>query len=137
MRFIFKLFLGMIIFNAFLFIFTAEFGGEGGQDISSADDSLGYDINSASFAVTFLETSGGIFLAGLLADFITKNHVWTGAGALCGLIFGLYSVSINPIANMFESYPFIDHIWAILTFSFGVIALIAVVEIFTGRSVDD
>jgi len=135
----------MIIFNAFLFIFTTEFGGSGGQDITDTGDgtditkpaNLGYDITSPSFAVGVVAAGGGIFLAGALASFITKNHAWTGAGVLCSIIFSLYMIAMSPIASMFQSYSFGIHIWTIFTFLFGVIAVIAVMEVFTGRSVDD
>ena len=131
----------MIIFNAFLFIFTTEFGGSGGQDITCTGtgepSSLGYDIDSSSFAVSVVTAGGGIFIVGGLIGFFTKNHAWTGAGVLCGIIFSLYIIAMHPIASMFQSYSFGIHIWTIFTFLFGVIAVIAVMEIFTGRSVDD
>ena len=140
MRFIFKLLIGMIIFNAFLFIFTAEFGDSGGQDIDALENTdADYDIDSANFAVSVVTVGGGIFLVGTLASFFTKNPAWTGAGVLCSIIYTLYAVGTNPIANLFErnDMVFAVHIWNIFTFVFGVIAVIAVVEVFTGRSVDD
>ena len=128
----------MIIFNAFLFIFTSEFGGSGGQDIGDSD--VGYNVDSGpSFAVGVVTVGGGIFIVGTLASFLTKNPAWTGAGVLCSIIFTLYTVSFNPIANMFQSanMVFAIHIWNIFLFLFGVIAVISVVEVFTGRSVDN
>jgi len=141
LRFIFKLLIGMIVLIAFLFLFTSEFGGRGGQDISETGvnkpGSLGYDISGPGFAVSIITAGGGIFIAGGIASFFTKNHAWTGAGVLCGIIFSLYMIAVSPIASMFQSYSFGIHIWTIFTFLFGVIAVIAVVEVFTGRSVDD
>lgn len=145
MRFIFKLLLGIIIFNAFLFIFTAEFGGSGGQDITDTGDgsdatkpgNLGYDITSSSFAVAVITAGGGIFVFGALASIFTRNHAWTGAGAICGVIFSLYIIGMSSVSSLFQSYEFALHIWTIFSFCFGVITMIAVVEIFTGRSVDD
>jgi len=132
----------MIVFSAFLFIFSTEWSGNFGQDIKGTDDILGWDISSKSFAYDIILSGGGIFLGGVavggILGFVTKNHAWTGAGVLCGIIFSLFTVAMNPIENMFQSYSaFGINIWNVFTFCFTVIAIIAVMEVFTGRSVDD
>jgi len=132
----------MIVFSAFLFIFSNEWTGDFGQDITEEGEnkpgSLGYDILSSDFVVSIITTGGGIFFVGTVIGFATRNHAWTGAGVLCSIIFSLYLVGMNPIANMFQSYSdFGIHIWNVFTFCFGVICVIAVMEVFTGRSVDD
>ena len=141
MRFIFKLLIGMIIFNAFLFIFVAEFGGTGGQDITSTGKGtpggLGYNINSNAFAASIIIDSVGIFSVATGLAIFTKNVVWFGAGAIMAVVFALYNVGTAPIAALIQPYPFAYNIWNIITIVFGIIAMIAVVEIFTGRSVAD
>ena len=131
----------MIVFSAFLFIFSTEFGGNFGQDIEGTEDTLGWDIGSESFAYDIILAGGGIFLGGVVVGgflgFVTHNHAWTGAGVLCGIIFSLFTVAMTPIANMFQSYPFGIHIWTVFTFCFTIIAIIAAMEVFTGRSMDD
>jgi len=136
----------MIVFSAFLFIFTAEWTVPLGQDIegegTGQPGSLGYDVGSGEgFATGVILAGGGILfgsaVTGGIMSFVTRNHAWTGAGILCGIIFGLYTVGMSTVANMFQSYSFGIHIWTIFNFCFSVIAIIAVMEVFTGRSVDD
>lgn len=135
MRFIFKVLIGMIVFSAFLHILTNEFGGNAGKDINETDP--GYDINSSDFAWNLVFTGGGIAVVAGLASIFTKNVAWFGAGAIMAIIFALYGVALAPVENLFIPYPFARNIWNIFIIVFGIIATIAVVEIFTGRSVDD
>jgi len=125
----------MIIFNAFLFIFAAKFGGSGGQDISTASESVGWDITGSNFAYSVIVSGLGIFTVAGLATFFTRNVAWIGAGALGVIIFALYTAGTGNIRSMFETYPFAEHIWTIISFCFVVIAVIAIAEVFTGRSV--
>jgi len=132
--------IGMIIFNAFLFVFTSEFGGSGGQDIGTLEGtSADFDLTGIGFALSVVTVGAGVFVAGVIGSVITKNPAWTGAGVLCSIIFTLYAAGTNPVANLFHGpdMVFALHIWNLFTFVFGVIAVIAVVEVFTGRSVDD
>jgi len=141
LRFIFKLLIGMIIFNAFLFIFSAEFGGDQGQDILEKGEnkpgSLGYDVDAPGFAYSVITAGGAIFLGASVASWLTKNPAWTGAGVLGAIIFSVYTIGMASMGSMFQSYPFALHIWTIFNFCFGIIATIAIAEVFTGRSVDD
>ena len=138
MRFIFKLLIGLIIFNAFLFLFSTNFGmvDSGGEDIVGSGAS-GFDINSSGFAYGVITTGGGIFIVGIIATILTKNPVWTGAGALMGLIFSLWTGTTTTIGSLLAGYDEALYLWTIISVVTGVIATIAVVEIFTGRSVDD
>jgi len=127
----------MIIFNAFLFIFAAEFGGSGGQDISTASESVGWDITGSNFAYSVIVSGLGIFTVAALATFFTRSVAWIGAGALGVIIFALYTAGTGSIRSMFKTpgYEFAEHIWTIISFCFVVIAVIAIAEVFTGRSV--
>lgn len=139
MRFIFKVVIGMIIFNALLFLFASTFAttGNQGKDIDATDSELGYKIDSDQFVYSLLLSGGGVFIIGGIAALITRNSIWVGVGALMAIIFGLWSAGSGNIGELFNEYPLANTLWNILNIIFGVIATIAVVEIFTGRSSDD
>ena len=125
----------MIIFNAFLFIFSTQFGFTEGKQISS----LGYNISNPTFAWTLVSTGAGlIIITGVLA-FLTKNIAWFGAGAIMSLMSVLWNFGNMPIYNLLNQpgYDLAIHIWTIFQFIFYFLCALAIVEIFTGRSVDD
>ena len=133
----------MIIFNAFLFIFSTQFKTTPlGENISSTD--VGYDISGTGFAWTVIVgnslvvTAIALTITGALA-WATKNVVWFGAGALMSIIYTLYSIGTIPISAMFRTagWDFAVHIWDVFTIIFTILCVLVIIELFTGRSVDD
>ena len=147
MRFIFKILIGMIIFNAFLFVFSTQFKttplGEDitGENVTSTAD---YDVDSSGFAWTAI-VGKSLAVSLILLTFTglltiaTKNVVWFGAGALMSFIYTLYSIGTSSISDMFNTagWDFAVHIWDIFTFIFMILCVLVIVEMFTGRSMDD
>ena len=141
----------MILFSAFLFLFTNptyfRIGVPQGSDIEGQDFGnytkdgeqrpIPFRITSSSFAWDFILGGGGIVVLAGLAAIFTKNVVWFGAGAIMAVIFGLWNAVSSNIGTLFIEYPLANALWTIFTIGFGFIATIAVVEMFTGRSSDD
>lgn len=139
MRFIVKIFLFIIIFQAFLFLFSTQFGMTGytGEDISAGNIS-GYQWTSKGFAYGLIVAGGGLLtLVGIVAAIATKNVVWFGAGLLSSIMFGIWMTASQQMGGLLVEYEAAYYIWTIINIITWLLMTLTIVELFTGRSVDD
>lgn len=139
MRFIFKVLLGFILFNAMLVLFSGIFNQTNmGTDVSTIYDSYG-NINQGTI-VSMIATGGSIFgaivVGGIAASLFINNFptgLFIGAGALISLFFGLWAGLTNPLSSLASEYTYVDQIYNIFIIVFGIIVALSIIEIFTGR----
>ena len=133
----------MILFNAFLFFFSSpDYFGLSDVDGKNINESTlsTYNVDSQTFASSLINgvlTGGFIGLAAIGAAIATKSYVLLGAGLLMSLIGGLWAGAFTYVGAIFEPFPLANYLYNILFIVTGIIAFIAIAEIFTGRTGDD
>jgi len=131
----------MILFNAFLFIFSSPSFNivdvQQGVNLTDTDIASGYKLDSTTFLTDFISSFVVILSLGGLASLYTKNSVYVGVSIVIGLLAGLWAAMSSSIGTMFQSYPLADNLYTVFVICLGVIAVIAISDIFSGRSTDD
>ena len=146
MRLIFKILIGMILFNAFLFLFSSpnffnltetDYGGEIDREDSGVTSYqfVGGDFFSIFKNIFF--TAGTILLIGVIAAIVGRSYIIFGAAIVAAIIGGLWAGAFTYVGAIFEPFSYADYLYNILFIITGVIAFIAIAEIFTGRTGDD
>lgn len=141
MRFIFQLLIGMILFNAMLIIFAPYFDNPSfveGVDVTESDSFTDYEeLNImgilqgfiGTFLLSFFIT---LFMGKLIGGNIPVGQL-LGACLVVSIFVGLWSGLSNPLVGIAGSYPTIMPFYTIFTVVLGVVVMISVVEIFTGK----
>jgi len=151
MRFIFQLLIGMVFFNAMLIALAPFFPTqEGGRTYSPIDWSgvdpsskLGENISSfqsldimgwLSQHLTIFVTT---FFLAVFVGVITGGSVpigqLLGASLVISLFITLWAGLTTPLVGIAGSYPTIMSFYNIFSIVLGVVVMISVVEIFTGK----
>jgi len=151
MRFIFQLLIGMVFFNAMLIALAPFFPTqEGGSTYSPIDWSgvdpsskLGENISSfqsldimgwLSQHLTIFVTT---FFLAVFVGVITGGSVpigqLLGASLVISLFITLWAGLTTPLVGIAGSYPTIMSFYNIFSIVLGVVVMISVVEIFTGK----
>jgi hypothetical protein len=137
LRFIYKILIGMMLFSAFMFFFTntMELGVPQGTDIETSDP--GYRITTESLVTDFLSGFLSILSLGALATIATRNPIFIGVSMFVGLIIGLWNAGFNNITTMFSEYEYMTFFFTVFNIMMGILAVIAITDIFSGRATDD
>jgi len=148
MRFIYKALLFMLLFNAFLFMFSDVFETEvdyNPQDPSANEAISNYgEVNNFSTIIkTFLTSKaslaiiGVVFATALASKWLIGGKLSTtlliGVGAFVGIIVALYNASVQVMLNIANSNSYIDETVTIIQIIFGIIIVFTVVEMFVGQ----
>ena len=153
MRFIIKVLLGLIIFNAMLIIFGPYFPAqttgvnETAVDVSGTSryNTLG-NLGSSGTIISMILTGAGIFGATVLLGGLTsrltgiKNFptgMFMGAGIIISIVASLWVGLSAPLISITSSYPAIGAFYNVLVVCIGVVAVFSVAEIFTGKGDTD
>ena len=147
MRFIYKLLIGLIIFNSMLLLFAGFFPvetttiSESATNITSDSDFTSYqNIGSASTIGNMILTGGGVFAGAVVLGILTQQlSIFIGAGSFIGLITALWvgaSGVIVPILQMADNWIVLA-MYSLITVIIGIVAVIAVVEMFAGQQGGD
>lgn len=147
MRFIYKLLIGLLIFNSMLLLFAPFFPApattpsESAVNITSDSDFTSYqNIGSANMIGNMILTGGGVFAGAIVLGLLTRQlGLFIGAGSFIALISGLWvgaSGVIVPILQMANNWIILA-MYSLINIIIGIIAVIAVVEMFTGQQGGD
>jgi hypothetical protein len=150
MRFIFQLLIGMILFNAMLIMFSPYFStqreGSTYNPVNISDTSPG----------TVGEKLGGYqnlnildLLSGFFATFVTSFFIFTFIGFISGgslplaqllgislvvsVFTSLWGTLSNPLVSIADEFPAVAPFYTIFTIVLGVVVMISVIEILTGK----
>ena len=137
MRFIYKLLLGLILFNAMILIFASYFPSSPytGKNITTDPTYSSFrNIGSTEMIKDMIITSGGIFAVMIAIGVLTQNRViWVGAGSLVALIAGLWRGMSGTLMPMVSQNSIVNQFYNILIISIGILAVISIIEILTGQ----
>lgn len=147
MRFIYKLLIGLLIFNSMLLLFASFFPvetttlSESATNITSDSEFTSYEqIGSADMIGDMIITSGGVFFGALVLGFLTRQlGLFIGAGSFIALISGLWvgvAGVIVPILQIADNWIILA-MYSLITIIIGIVAVISVVEMFTGQQGGD
>ena len=113
MRFIYKLLLGLVLFNSFLALFAGFFsiGGtnpvesESAINVTSDIDYTSYEITGDFFSwdTATIAVMGTSIALGLFASWVMKSPVPIGAALFSGIVSSLYLQSASVISNITPS----------------------------------
>jgi hypothetical protein len=143
MRVVYKIVLGLLLFNAFLTLFAPIFStniSESAVDYEAADVSQ-YEIESIGdiMGIIFHEDNIGawtgivvISIAGIGAAILTKNYIYIGVTLFVSIVVGLYlkmSSVIATIGNQTDNV-YVSGIITIVGIAIGIIVVFSVVDMF-------
>ena len=142
MKFIYKITLGFLLFNSILLLFSGFFPTDSEQfnadNITSDAAYDEYKITGEIFSFSALSVSlgvGGIigFSFGAIVSWFIKSPVPIGAGLFSGFLAGLYvgSISILDSLNVVNN-TIITNLIILISIGIGILAFIAIIEMFTG-----
>jgi len=154
MRFIYKILLGFLLFNAVLIMFHPYFPTgiqtDDAVDVTGSGDyteysKIGEQNKMGGLIVQMIVTGGGIFAAALVVGIFSRNlTLFMGAGAFLALVSALFVGTTKifvPIINLASGSPVafnvISAIYTLIMIGIGIITTIAVVEMFTGQQGGD
>jgi len=141
MRFLYKLLLGLIIFNAMLILFSGYFPDSGQETYATTPDDgyTGYKSFQNANIFSTMWTSGlttgvAVFGMALLFGVLAKQvALFAGIGAFIAVFTGLWAGASGVIFNMTNAYPMVHGLAIIITICIGVIAVFSVVEMLNGQ----
>lgn len=143
MRFIYKVLMGLILFNICLFVFTPFFPSSStqGQDLTedgslSSYEGWGSESMFSSIILTFLGVSTGIFAVSIAAGIASQQFgLFLGVGGFISIVAGLAASSyrvINQVTNMADN-SIISTLVSATMIMIGIIAVLTIVEMFTAQ----
>lgn len=143
MRFIYKILLGLIIFNSML-VFLAGFFAINGvnpveenaaYNFTDDPDYQSYIITGDIFDVTTLSIFGVSITIGLISSALLHSPVPLGACFFSGFIAALYIKSAGVIGNLAPSGNWIiSGIITLVGIAIGLIAAFTIIEFFAGQA---
>jgi hypothetical protein len=141
MRLIFKILLGLIIFNALLVmtsnVFTYESTGVSGENITGGTTYTSFkNMSLGEVFLNFIIISGGVFGITLVVSFFGSNAPlgqMIGAGSVIAIITGLWGSLTQPFQSLTAGDPYVSQIYNLFIICVGIVAVMSVIEIFTGK----
>lgn len=144
MRFIYKIMIGLIIFNSLLVLFSAiNIGGrplfplstlgEDAINITGNETYTGYKVTGGIFSWdTLTITVMGISVAlGLFTGWILKSPVPVGAALFSGFIVALFIAPASMIYNLDPTHNWVvSSIISLIAIIIGILASLTIVETF-------
>ena len=151
MRVVYKIVLGLLLFNAFLTLFAPIFNTAASTSYSenavnySSTDMTNYTITNVSSMIGLifneanygaLGTASVIIAAAVIAAFATKSYVLIGVGLFVSIVIGLYVKMSSIIANIGNQTNniYVTGIIVIVGIAIGVLIVFNVVDMFAPAS---
>ncbi len=143
MRAIFKLMLGLMLFNAVFTLYGPIFNvSETAQGVELDDPEITkYSIDKMDVGkfLTLIFSNGNALLAtgliggvSILASVLTKNYVFIGVGIFIGVITGIYASFSSIISQLGmgvgQNSPYIMGIITIISIAIGLLAMFNIVD---------
>jgi hypothetical protein len=141
LRFIFQLLIGMILFNAMLFIFGPYFPSHHlatGVDVANSSAFTSYQsLDIKTILYNFFYAFVGSFFVSIFIGYVSGGTLplgqLLGASLVISVFVGLWNGLTSPLVGIANSFPTIMPFYTIFTIVLGVVVMISVVEIFTGK----
>jgi hypothetical protein len=147
MRIVYKIALGLLLFNAFLTLFSPIFNtavSENAIDYEAEDISQ-YEIKNAGDVMGIIFHSDNIgawsavaivTIAGIGVAFLTKNYVYIGVTLFVSIIVGLYVKMSSVIAGIGSTYGniYVTGLITIIGIAIGLIVIFNVIDMFAPAS---
>jgi len=153
MRMLYKIVLGLLLFNAFLTLFNPLFTSALDVETGYADDAINYTSSDMTdYSITnvtsivelifspenlgALAAGGAALVAAMLVAFATKNYVIIGVGLFVAIVVSMYTKMSSVIANIGSQTNniYVDGIIAIISIAIGVLIIFAVIDMFAPAS---
>ena len=158
MRFIYKILLGMFIFNAMLLFLAGFFTVQDVEPIVSSgavnvtSEYSGWTPSGASgfLSILFSDANsggvlGGIGIEGLFAAIlgivglglllVTKNYILAGACFFSAFVVLVFNATKNVVFNIsaFSNSWVIEGMYGLVTICIGILAVYTIIDMFTGQ----
>lgn len=143
MRVVFKIMLGLLLFNAIFTLYNPIFNsGYGNQAVAHTDTEMeNFDLLSMENMLSYVFTNANALLSlgvlgflGLVASIFTKNPVFIGAGIFIGVITSMYISFSNIISQLGTQATgnniYVTGIITIIGIAIGVLAMFNIVDMF-------
>ena len=143
MRFVYKILIGLILFNGMLMIFssyfpastaTTEYGNV--ADVTGEETFTQYrGFTGYGVLMDALATGAAVFTLTIVLGLASRNlPLFIGVGAFMAILSGLWVATTSIFTKMFESTPTVGSLYILITIVIGVVATFSVIEIFTGQA---
>lgn len=153
MRFLYKIVLGIILFQAFIVLLTPFFAGsyigDNADNITGDTDYTQYEVNDAGDLLGILWSFGGIWggvvgsgIAGiaLVTALVTKNYILIGVGLFLGFLSGFFVMTTSFLTGLNQSMgnsAEVNTVISIVSICLGLLCLFAVIDMFApGRAAE-
>jgi hypothetical protein len=142
MRFLYKMLIGLILFNSMLMTFSYFFPM---SNIESKAHNITGDPTYTSYGnmetgifknmyMSALASGGVIFLGSILIGAFTGSfNLWVGIGAVVSIFVGLWNMSWGVIKGLTDSYPVVKDLVFIMSIIIGILAVMSIAEILTAQ----
>jgi len=147
MRMIYKIVLGLLLFNAFLALYgplfntslsddAVDYESSGMQQykLDSVGDIMGIIFSAGNFGAW--GASAVVLAAGMVGAFVTKNYIYIGVALFVAIVIGLYikmSATIANIGNVTDNI-YVTGIIAIVGIAIGLMVVFNVIDMFAPAS---
>jgi hypothetical protein len=138
MRFLYKMLIGLILFNAMLTIFAGFFPmsseGELAHNVTGDSAYTGYSIMNTGIFTGAVASGGLVFAGSAIIGAITGSmNLWIGAGLVVSIIVGLWNMSWGVIKSLTDAYPIVKDLVFVMSIVIGIIAVMSIAEIITAQ----
>ena len=141
MRFIYKVLIGLVIFNGMVLALTSFFPytleAEHATDIVQDSNLDGYESLSPAIFSSIWGQAGavalGIFVGSLAIAIISQQYaLFIGIGAFISFITMIWSLTSSIVLKM-GNYPIVNSILTIILICIGIISVLSIVEMLNAQ----
>ena len=133
----------MLIFNSMLLLFSGFFtpygsdASEGAVNVTADENYTVYNVKNAivDWGLTEFSVMGVSVLIGVAAAWLMKSPAPIAAALFGGLMINLYLAPMKVIFNLTQNWIIVGFL-SIITIIMGILAAIALMNIFAGGGVD-
>lgn len=143
MRFIYKILIGLILFNAMLLINAIYFPAssqtveEGNVvDVTGSTSFTQYrGFTGYGVLVDAISTGAAVFSLTIVLGLVSRNlPLFIGVGSFMAILSGLWIGTTGIFTKMFVDYNTVGQLYVVVTIIIGVVGTFSVIEIFTGQA---
>jgi hypothetical protein len=142
MRFIYKLLIGLILFNAMLVIFSGFFPASNQASFAKnvttdpAYASYSGNIDTSTFTNMMLRagvSAGAVFTGALIIGLFTSSlPLWLGIGIIVSIFVGLWNASWTVVLGI-TNYPIVNDLVTVMSIIICLLVLLSIAEVLTAQ----
>lgn len=141
MRFIYKILIGLILFNGILIAFSDFFPesteSEHAIDVADTESISDYgNLNQGLFGSMWtdaLAVGGSVFGLAILMGVLAKQvALFAGIGAFMAVLTGLWSAT-NGVVTKLVDYPIVNSVVTLIIIVIGIISVFSVIEMLNAQ----